>query len=75
MFGDAWVLTDAIGDIQDVSPEAARLLNLSQRGARRRNLATFFVENRPKLMAELLRAAVVRGKGPRTGVMITARRP
>jgi hypothetical protein len=33
------------------------VLNLSQRGERGRNLATFFVENRPKLMAELLRAA------------------
>jgi CheY-like chemotaxis protein len=56
-FGDAWVLTDAVGQIHDLSPDAARVLNLSQRGARGRNLATFFVENRPKLMAELLRAA------------------
>ena len=56
-FGDAWVITDPLGDIQDISVDAARVLNLSQRGARGRNLATFFVENRPKLMAELLRAA------------------
>ena len=54
---DAWVVTNPIGDIQEISVEAARLLNLSQRGARGRNLATFFIENRPKLMAELLRAA------------------
>ena len=56
-FGDAWVITDPLGDIQDISVDAARVLNLSQRGARGRNLATFFIENRPKLMAELLRAA------------------
>jgi len=55
--GDAWVITNAIGDIQEISGEAARLLNLSQRGARGRNLATFFVEDRPRLLAELLRAA------------------
>jgi DNA-binding response OmpR family regulator len=56
-FGDAWVITDAVGLIQELAPDAARVLNLSQRGARGRNLATFFVENRPKLIAELLRAA------------------
>jgi DNA-binding response OmpR family regulator len=56
-FGDAWVITDPLGDIQDISVDAARVLNLSQRGARGRNLATFFIENRPRLMAELLRAA------------------
>ncbi len=56
-FGDAWVITDSIGHIQEIGVDAARVLNLSQRGARGRNLATFFVENRPKLMAELLRAA------------------
>jgi PAS domain-containing protein len=55
--GDAWVITNAVGDILDISPDAARLLNLSQRGARGRNLATFFVEDRPRLLAELLRAA------------------
>jgi len=55
--GDAWVITNAIGDIQEISGEAARLLNLSQRGARGRNLATFFVGDRPQLLAELLRAA------------------
>jgi DNA-binding response OmpR family regulator len=56
-FGDAWVITDPVGLIQELAPDAARVLNLSQRGARGRNLATFFVENRPKLIAELLRAA------------------
>jgi DNA-binding response OmpR family regulator len=56
-FGDAWVITDAVGAIQEISADAARVLNLSQRGARGRNLSTFFTENRPKLMAELLRAA------------------
>jgi DNA-binding response OmpR family regulator len=56
-FGDAWVVTDAIGEIHDLSEDAARVLNLSRRGARGRNLATFFIDNRSKLMAELLRAA------------------
>jgi hypothetical protein len=56
-FGDAWAITNAVGEILDISVDAASVLNLSQRGARGRNLATFFVENRPKLMAELLRAA------------------
>jgi DNA-binding response OmpR family regulator len=55
--GDAWAITNPVGDIQDISADAARLLNLSQRGARGRNLATFFIENRPRLMAELLRAS------------------
>ena len=53
----AWVITNAIGDIQEISADAARLLNLSQRGARGRNLATFFAGDRPQLLAELLRAA------------------
>jgi len=55
--GDVSVITNAVGEILEISPDAARLLNLSQRGARGRNLATFFVEDRPKLLAELLRAA------------------
>jgi hypothetical protein len=53
----AWVITDPVGDIREISADAARVLNLSPRGARGRNLATFFVDNRPRLMAELLRAA------------------
>ena len=52
-----WVITNAVGDIQDLSDEAAKLLNLSRRGARGRSLPAFVTENRPKLMAELLRAA------------------
>lgn len=46
-----------VGDIQEVSDEAARLLNLSQRGLRGRNLPAFITDNRPRLMAELLRAS------------------
>lgn len=52
-----WIITDAVGHILELSPEAASLLNLSPRGALRRNLTTFFVDDRPRLMAELLRAA------------------
>ena len=46
-----------IGDIQDISPEAARMLNLSPRGLRGRNLCSFITDNRPRLMSDLLRAA------------------
>lgn len=53
----AWVVTDAVGEIEDISMAAARLLNLSQRGARGRSMPTFIVENRPRLMNDLLRAA------------------
>src|SRR5689334_10512237 len=36
--GEAWVVTDAVGEILDISTEAARMLNLSPRGLRGRNL-------------------------------------
>jgi len=54
---DAWVITDASGDIQDISTEAARMLNLSSRGSRGRSLPAFITENRPKLITDLLRAS------------------
>lgn len=54
---EAWVTTDAVGDIQDISQEAARMLNLSPRGLRGRNLCSFITDNRPRLMSDLLRAA------------------
>lgn len=52
----SWVITDPVGQILDLSESAAKLLNMSRRGAIGRNLPTFFVEDRPKLLAELLRA-------------------
>ena len=52
-----WLLTDAAGMIAEVSNGAARLLNLSARGARGRSLPAFFAGNRPKLMVEMRRAA------------------
>ncbi len=54
---DPWLVTDAAGQILELSAGAGRLLNLSARGARSRNLLAFFSENRPKLMTEILRAA------------------
>lgn len=51
------IVSDAIGDIEDLSAEAAKLLNLSARGARGRSLPAFFTDNRTKLMIELLRAS------------------
>jgi DNA-binding response OmpR family regulator len=53
----AWAITDAAGQILDLTENAAKLLNMSRRGAIGRSLPTFFVEDRPKLLAELLRAA------------------
>jgi CheY-like chemotaxis protein len=52
----AWIVTDPIGQILDLTESAAKLLNMSRRGAMGRSLPTFFVEDRPKLLAELLRA-------------------
>jgi CheY-like chemotaxis protein len=54
--GEAWVVTDAVGEILDISTEAARMLNLSPRGLRGRSLCAFITDNRPRLMSELLRA-------------------
>jgi CheY-like chemotaxis protein len=53
----AWVVTDPAGQILDLTDSAAKLLNMSRRGAIGRSLPTFFVDDRPKLLAELLRAA------------------
>ena len=55
--GEAWAITDALGDIQEISAEAARMLNLSPRGLRGRNLPAFITDNRPRLLSELLRAS------------------
>jgi CheY-like chemotaxis protein len=53
----AWAITDAVGTIEELNPEAAQLFNLSRRGAIGRSLPTYFTENRPTLMGDLLRAA------------------
>jgi CheY-like chemotaxis protein len=53
----AWIVTDRAGHIFDLTPPAAAMLNMSRRGAIGRNLPTFFVEDRPRLLAELMRAA------------------
>lgn len=52
-----WVITDAAGAIHQVSPAAAKLLNISARAARGRSLPTFVTDNRPAILADLLRAA------------------
>jgi len=52
-----WIMTDSRGQILDLSDSAAKMLNMSRRGAIGRSLPAFFVEDRPKLMSELLRAA------------------
>jgi CheY-like chemotaxis protein len=52
----AWVITDGVGQILDLTDNAAKLLNMSRRGAIGRSLPTFFVEDRPRLLSELMRA-------------------
>src|SRR5688500_2424755 len=52
-----WIVTDAAGQIVDLTENAAKLLNMSRRGAMGRSLPAFFVEDRPKLLAELQRAS------------------
>lgn len=53
----SWIMTDGVGQILDLSDNAAKILNMSRRGAMGRSLLTFFVEDRPRLMSELLRAS------------------
>jgi CheY-like chemotaxis protein len=52
-----WFLTDAAGQIAELTDSAAKLLNMSRRGALGRSLPAFFVEDRPRLLAELQRAS------------------
>ena len=52
-----WIITDVAGAIQEISADAASLLNISARGARGRSLPAFFAGNRPGLLRDLLRAA------------------
>ena len=54
---DAWVITDTVGLVVEISPAAARLCNVSQRGARGRSLPMFFIRNRGQLLSSLRRAA------------------
>jgi PAS domain-containing protein len=51
-----WIMTDGVGDIIDLSPQAAALINVSVRSARGRKLPQFFTDNRVGLMNELRRA-------------------
>jgi CheY-like chemotaxis protein len=53
----ATIVTDCEGRILELTLDAAKLLNMSQRGAIGRILPTFFVDDRPKLLAEISRAA------------------
>jgi len=53
----AWVVTTPAGEIEDLSPGALSLLNISRRGAIGRSLPTYFGEDRPQLIADLGRAA------------------
>jgi CheY-like chemotaxis protein len=50
---DLWIITDAAGYIQEMSPRAPALLNISARGAFGRNLLTYFTEDRSRLVQAL----------------------
>jgi CheY-like chemotaxis protein len=54
---DAWVVTTASGQIEEISAAAAKLLNLTARGALGRSLPAFIVDNRARLVGDLQRAA------------------
>jgi DNA-binding response OmpR family regulator len=53
----ACLTTDTAGYILDLTEEAAKLLNISARGARGRNLPSFFTDNRSNLIADIRRAS------------------
>jgi CheY-like chemotaxis protein len=55
--GSVWIVTRPSGEIEDLSPAALALLNVSRRGAIGRGLPTYFGEDRPQLIADLARAA------------------
>ncbi len=54
---DAWVITNTSGQIEEISGAAAKLLNLTARGALGRSLPAFIVDNRARLVSDLQRAA------------------
>jgi CheY-like chemotaxis protein len=54
---DAWVITSTSGQIEEISGAAAKLLNLTARGALGRSLPAFIVDNRARLVSDLQRAA------------------
>ena len=54
---EAWVVTNVDGQIEQISAAAAKLLNLTARGALGRSLPAFIVDNRARLVGDLQRAA------------------
>jgi PAS domain S-box-containing protein len=43
-----WIVTDAAGNILEVSPSAAEMLNVTRLHLRRRSLLNFFASDRPE---------------------------
>jgi CheY-like chemotaxis protein len=54
---DTWVITNTDGQIEEIGAAAAKLLNLTARGALGRSLPAFIVDNRARLVSDLQRAA------------------
>jgi CheY-like chemotaxis protein len=54
---DAWIRTDALGGIENLSEDAARLLNVPARAARGRSLLEFFGDVPTELEGDLARAS------------------
>ena len=63
-----WIITDAAGNILDVSADAAAMLNVSRVHLRRRSLLMFFAAERPE-WNRLLRLAAQGHQVQRTGSM------
>ena len=54
---EALIVTNTSGQIEEINPAAAQLLNLTARGAVGRSLPAFIVDNRARLVGDLQRAA------------------
>ena len=53
---DCWIRTDLAGQILDIDPTCPRLLNLTARGAKNRQLTLFFPGSHHALMSQLFAA-------------------
>jgi hypothetical protein len=50
---EAWILTDFLGHIQDISPAAAALISMSAAGAYGRQVQLFFAADRQNVIRDM----------------------
>jgi hypothetical protein len=50
---DAWIVTDFLGHIHDISPAAAALISMSAAGAYGRQMQLFFVADRQNVIRDM----------------------